>query len=78
MLCPVDVERALQLSDLALAEPPDRRGEEARDLGAEARRDLEAFASKKSPARIALRFPHRAFTLSTVRRVTASSITSSW
>ena len=38
----------------------------------------DAFASRKSPARIALRFPQRAFTLSTVRRVTASSITSSW
>ena len=42
----VDVERALQLTDLALAEPSDRRGEEARDLGAESCRDLDAFASR--------------------------------
>ena len=38
----------------------------------------DALASRKSPARIAVRLPHRAFTLSTVRRVTASSMTSSW
>ena len=38
----------------------------------------EALASRKSPARIALRLPQRALTLSTPRRVSASSITSSW
>jgi hypothetical protein len=38
----------------------------------------EALASRKSPARMACRLPHRAFTLSTVRRVVASSMTSSW
>ena len=38
----------------------------------------DARARRKSPERIARRLPQRAFTLSTVRRVTASSITSSW
>ena len=38
----------------------------------------DAFASRKSPARIARRLPQRAFTLATLRRVSASSITSSW
>ena len=39
---------------------------------------FDARARRKSPARMALRLPHLALTLSTVRRVTASSITSSW
>ena len=38
----------------------------------------EARARRKSPARMATRLPQRAFTLSTPRRVAASSITSSW
>ncbi len=38
----------------------------------------DALASRKSPARMALRFPHLALTLSTPRRVSASSMTSSW
>ena len=38
----------------------------------------EARASRKSPARMAVRFPHRALTLSMPRRVSASSMTSSW
>ena len=38
----------------------------------------DALARRKSPARIALRLPQRALTLSTPRRVSASSMTSSW
>ena len=38
----------------------------------------DARDSRKSPARIACRLPHLAFTVSTPRRVSASSITSSW
>ena len=38
----------------------------------------EARANRKSPARMARRFPHLAFTLATLRRTWASSITSSW
>ena len=37
-----------------------------------------ARASRKSPARMAVAFPHVAFTLATLRRVVAPSITSSW
>ena len=36
------------------------------------------LASRKSPATMATRLPHRAFTLSTLRRMVASSMTSSW
>ena len=35
-------------------------------------------ASSRSPATIATRFPHRPFTLTTLRRRVASSMTSSW
>jgi len=38
----------------------------------------DARDSRKSPARIACRLPHFALTVSTPRRVSASSITSSW
>ena len=38
----------------------------------------EARDSRKSPARMACRLPHLALTVSTPRRVSASSITSSW
>ena len=38
----------------------------------------DARDSRKSPARIACRLPHLAFTVSTPRRVSASSMTSSW
>ncbi len=38
----------------------------------------EALANRKSPARMATRLPQRAFTLSTPRRLVASSMTSSW
>ena len=42
------------------------------------RRSPDARDSRKSPARIACRLPHLALTVSTPRRVSASSITSSW
>ena len=35
-------------------------------------------AIRKSPATMATRFPKREFTLSTLRRIVASSMTSSW
>ena len=38
----------------------------------------DARESRKSPARMACRLPHLAFTVSTPRRVGASSMTSSW
>ena len=38
----------------------------------------EALASRKSPDRMARWLPQRAFTLGTDRRISASSMTSSW
>ena len=43
----VDLERRLELADLALAQAADRRGEEACDLGAEARRDLGSLREQE-------------------------------
>ena len=79
LLGAVDVEEVLELEHLTAAQLADRRGEQRR------RRRRRATPRAPTPARAGSRrrgsrrcCDQRAFTLGTPRRVSASSITSSW
>ncbi len=72
-----DVVGVAELFDLAFAQPADRAGEQAGDLGAERGGDLRCPRQQEVAGQDRLEVPHFAFTVSTPRRVSASSITSS-
>ena len=78
LLAAVDVEEVLQLEHLTAAQLADRVGQQPGDVGAERSRERRCPGEQEVAGEDRDDVLQRAFTLGTPRRVSASSITSSW